>query len=316
MPPTLEETAERALSLDKFSIARLITLFEDTRAETAAERGRVLAHLDKMGPREARFLGFTGTPGAGKSTLIGELALRYVGRNASKSAAVLAVDPSSHISGGALLGDRTRVRFPVGENRLYFRSQASDLELGGVGRATFQVCRLMSRLFDTVFVETVGIGQNEIEIQHVADRVYLVLQPLAGDQIQFMKAGIMEIPDVFILNKSDETQAAERSYHNLRASLAFVRPGEESAPILRTSARTGLGLDELVSEIENQPNEKPKRSMREKEIYYFEKWVRDEFGRSGLRELSALGGAPSFFLQAAGFDQAQINFAEAIAKGR
>ncbi len=306
----LEETAERALELDKFSIARLITVFEDTRAETASERGRVLRHLDKSHPKHARFLGFTGTPGAGKSTLIGELALRYVGRNPSKAAAVLAIDPSSHVSGGALLGDRTRVRFPVGENRLYFRSQASDLELGGVGRATFQVCRLLARIFDTVFVETVGIGQNEIEIQHVADRVYLVLQPLAGDQIQFMKAGIMEIPDVFILNKSDEADAAERSYHSLRASLAFVRPGEQSAPILRTSARTGLGLDELIAELESPATEAPRRSMREKEIYYFEKWVRDEFGRKGLRKLAALGGAASFFTASSGFDEAQVRFAE------
>src|SRR5690606_6958306 len=117
-------------------------------------------------------IGITGTPGAGKSTLVGEMATRLVGADDHTAVAVLAVDPSSQISGGALLGDRTRVRFPAGEPRLFFRSQASDRELGGVSRTTFPVCRLLHRLFDVVFVETVGIGQSETEIQHVSDWTY------------------------------------------------------------------------------------------------------------------------------------------------
>ena len=117
---------------------------------------------------------------------------------------MLAVDPSSQVSGGALLGDRTRMRFPPDERRLFFRSQASESDLGGLGPSTFQVCRLLTRLFDCVMIETVGIGQSEADIRHLADRVYLVLQPLGGDEVQFLKAGIIEVPHAFILNKCDE----------------------------------------------------------------------------------------------------------------
>ncbi|MBI3394281.1 MAG: protein kinase, partial [Spirochaetia bacterium] len=262
-------------------------------------------------PKRAVFLGITGTPGAGKSTLIGELAVRLITLEQNKSAAVLAVDPSSRVSGGALLGDRTRVQFGIDERRLYFRSQSSDQELGGVGRGTFQVCRLLYYLFDYVFVETVGVGQNEIEIQNVADRTYLILQPLAGDQIQFMKAGIMEVPDVFVLNKCDEQEAANRSYYALRASLAYVRPEGTEPPIIKTSARTGLGLDSLAAEMRSVTPDSV-RSMPQKEEYFFRKWVRDEFGRRGLHALDRTGGADSLLARAGSFEAAQSAFAESL----
>lgn len=260
--------------------------------------------------RSGRFLGITGTPGAGKSSLIGRAAKLLIERDPHVRVAVLAVDPSSHISGGAILGDRTRVSFPLDERRLFFRSQASDRELGGVSRTTFQVGRLLMRLFDLILIETVGIGQNEIEIQYVADRVYLVLQPLGGDQIQFMKAGIMEIPDVFILNKSDEEQAARVSYHALKVSLSFARPGEENnLRVLLTSAVSGRGLVELTDEFLAARGQALRRSLTEKEAYYFERWVRDEYGRHGLAELERLGGAGAYLAAQNGFDLAQAAFA-------
>jgi len=300
----MEELVRAALDLDKYSIARLISIFEDTRPAAAQSRVKILEQLSSS-RRKAVFIGITGTPGAGKSTLTGELTTRIIRQKNDLAAAVLAIDPSSEISGGSILGDRTRVRFPLDEKRLFFRSQASDLELGGVGRHTFQVCRVLFRLFDIVFIETVGIGQSELEIQHVADRTYLVLQPMAGDQIQFMKAGIMEIPDVFVLNKADEARAAHRSLHALKASLAFARPGEEEIPVLKTSALTGEGVDELAEDILTNGRNLP---MAEKEEYFFSRWVRDEFGRTGLRILNQGDGSSGFIKKSGSYDLAQKEF--------
>lgn len=300
---------DRLIRLDKRALGKAVTIFEDSRRSAVQQRKRLLsglaAHPDR---REARFIGVTGTPGSGKSTLIGELATRLVARDSETTVAVVAVDPSSHISGGALLGDRTRVRFPADERRLFFRSQASDRELGGVSRTTFGVCRLLYHLFDRVFVETVGIGQSEIEVQHVADRVYLVLQPMGGDQIQFMKAGIMEIPDAFILNKCDEVAAARASYNALRATLSLSRPGDAPAPpIHRTSALTGEGLDDVVAEI--AAASASSRSIADKELYFFEKWVRDEYGRTGLRRLRQReAGGATYLREAGSFEDAQLAF--------
>jgi LAO/AO transport system kinase len=282
-----EKLVDGALQGQKYAVAQLISVFEDSRTDAPERQHRVLQYLDARSDRYARFIGITGTPGAGKSTLIGELALRLVKSDPSVRVGVVAVDPSSEVSGGALLGDRTRVRFPVGEKRLYFRSQASDHELGGVSRTTFPVCRLLHRLFDIVFIETVGIGQSEIEIQHVADFIYLVLTPLGGDQVQFMKAGIMEIPDAIILNKCDAKEAATKAYHSLRGSLSMSRPGEEhTIKVHRTSANTGFGLDTLTNDILSTPHDPMGHSMVRKENYFLEKWVRDEFGRTGLRYFS------------------------------
>ncbi len=316
--PDFNELIPAAFQRQKFAIARLISLFEDPRPEAALQRKKVLDSMQSSGQsRRGLFLGFTGTPGAGKSTLVGELANRFISDAPDKCLAVLAVDPSSHVSGGSILGDRTRVRFSHGDDRLYFRSQASDQELGGISRTTFSVLRLLYHLFDVIIVETVGIGQSEIEIQQTADRVFLLLQPMAGDQIQFMKAGIMEIPDCFIINKSDEKAAAERTFHALRASLQLIRPGEARVPIFRTSAITGMGLADLLDYLKNLMDGRDDpvsldASLYRREVYYFEKWVKDELGRSGLRMLSDLGGSRDLMDRAGGFDGAQKAILEAV----
>lgn len=311
----IESMVVKALEGHKLSIARLISIFEDARADAPLRRRAVLDALDQHHTRRAKFIGITGTPGAGKSSLIGELSLRMVQKDPHVRVAVLAIDPSSHVSGGALLGDRTRTNFPVGENRLYFRSQASDLELGGVSRTTFPVCRLLDRLFDYVFVETVGVGQSEIEIQQVADFVFLVLTPLGGDQIQFLKAGIMEVPDAIILNKCDAVEEARRSYHALRGSLSLSRPGEEDRiRIFKTSVTEEIGLDQVAHFILSLERDPLGRSMRRKELYFFDKWARDEFGRSGLRFLSHVGGAEEA-LKGQHFEHAQTAFRAQVATG-
>lgn len=310
----LDQVVAAAVELEKWPLARLIGLFEDPRPQVLEPRQRVMALLDKRGlaPHAAVF-GITGTPGTGKSTLLGEVAARLIQQDTSCRVAVLAVDPSSQRSGGSILGDRTRVHFPIGERRLFFRSQASDRELGGIGRATYSVVRLLERLFDYVFVETVGIGQSEIEVERLADRVYLVLQPLAGDQVQFMKAGIMEVPHVFILNKADAGEAARRSYYALRASIDFARPGEREPPLtLRTSAVSGEGIDQLVEDV-CAHRMRPAGTTEARERYFLEKWVRDEYGRFGLELLEQQGGASRLLTVGGTFEAAQAVYVTPIA---
>lgn len=295
----LESLTAGARALDKYSIARLISLFENNHEESLSRRRQVLEQL-KDRP-VAPIVGFTGTPGAGKSTLIGRLAA-LVYTEQKKSLAILAIDPSSQTSGGSLLGDRTRVRLPS-VKELFFRSQATDGQMGGLGRSTFQVCRLLERLFDLIFIETVGIGQNEIEIQHVADRVYLTLAPLGGDTVQFIKAGIMEIPDAIILNKADQP-AAEKSFHELKASLPLARSGR-TIPLFKASAASGQGLEEILSDLSMQLVVRA-----DKAAYFLERWIYDEYGRAGLRFLQKLQPLP-----AATFEEKQLAFARLYETG-
>ena len=290
---------DAARDLNKHAVSQLVAVFEDTRPAAAAQRAEILSEL---GPARSTVVGITGTPGAGKSSLVARLVPQMLAAS-DLSVAVLAVDPASHASGGALLGDRTRTRFATGEKRAFFRSQSNAAELGGLAPTTFQVSRLLKRLFDVVIVETVGIGQSELDIRYLADHVYLVLQPLGGDEIQFLKAGIIEIPDSFILNKCDDP-AANQSYYQLRSSLSLARPfDEELPPIYRTSARTGEGVDEVGLAMLDVT---PRHSDGEREAYFFGRWVEDEWGATGRRY------ADGRDLLAGGFDVAQARFGAEI----
>ena len=310
----LDALVERARTLDKGSVAQLISLFEDRRPDAVRDRVRVLDQLDADGgDRGCAVLGITGTPGSGKSSLVSALTVQMLAERDDLSIAVVAVDPSSHVSGGSLLGDRTRMRFVPDERRLFFRSQASETDLGGLGPASFQVCRLLSRLFDCVIIETVGIGQSEADIRHLADRVYLVLQPLGGDEVQFLKAGIIEVPHVFVLNKSDEP-SSETSYHQLRSSMWLARPfDEEPPPIHRTSATTGAGLDGLRADLLATIDAAEGCSLVTREPYFFARWVDDEWGRVGTRVLAdELGGADAYLSTCGGYERAQLDFGDRV----
>ena len=301
---------DRAQAGDKAALSQLVSLFEDQREAAIAQRAEVLAQLSARPKRQpARMIGFTGTPGSGKSSLLACIALELLRTQPELTFAILAIDPSSHVSGGSLLGDRTRMRVPPSERRVFIRSQASATELGGLGPWSFQVCRLLSHCVDCVFVETVGIGQSEADIRHLADRVYLVLQPLAGDEVQFLKAGIMEIPSAFVLNKCDDP-SAERSYHHLRGSLGLARPWDaDSIPIYRCSARSGAGIAELTQGVMHDIAQHGGAELVSKEPYFFERWVRDEWGRVGTRVLdAALGGASAYLERSHGFEAAQATF--------
>jgi LAO/AO transport system kinase len=294
-PPALDAATrallERAARLEKHPLARLITLVEQEQDESRARRAALFRHLaahpDAFPPR-ARVVGVTGTPGSGKSTLIGRLALELLRDDGAARIAVLAIDPSSAESGGALLGDRVRTRFPVGEPRIFFRSQATQGDLGGVGRRTFAVTRLLRHLFDFVFVETVGIGQSEIEVTALADATALILQPLAGDHIQFLKAGVMDVPDVFVINKCDHVALARRSLHELRSAMETGRLGRASHPVFQTSALRGTGVAELADFLCRTVRRPDPTALRRRERHFLAGAVAERYGRFGVEELDHL----------------------------
>ena len=300
----------QAAELKKLPLAKLISLFENRSEGTAQQRHDIIQHINnnpKTFTGKGVTIGFTGTPGAGKSSLIAELC-KTLTKNSDLRIAVLAIDPSSQSSGGAILGDRTRMHSGSKSKNLFFRSQASNLELGGITHNTFQATRLLRYLFDLIIIETVGIGQNEIDIQYMSDHTFLLMQPLAGDQIQFMKAGIMEIPDSFVVNKCDEERLARTSYHMLRASLkqskliildakdSFENAAKDN--IFLTSATKNKGIQELaefirsiqgnnvnednVNENSQNKNKKPKNI----ESFYLQKAIQQLYGKFGLDILS------------------------------
>lgn len=281
----LAELIEGARVGEKFPLAKLISGLE--RPDSFEFRKNLFEALDSLGLNGSHSLtvGFTGTPGAGKSSLLGELATQFLKSDNSETMAIVAIDPSSYISGGSLLGDRTRLSLPAREKRIYFRSQSSQLELGGVNPYTYHVIRLLRCFFRFVFIETVGIGQNEIEVSKLTDLSFLVLQPLGGDQIQFMKSGIMEVPDSFILNKCDEKTLANSSYHMLISTLEFLKdvmPGNRLPPVFKTSTKTKQGIQDLLDFIRSA---NPIVDRPQKTVLQLKKWIKNEFGNFGLKTI-------------------------------
>lgn len=188
-------------------------------------------------------LGITGPPGVGKSTLISALIAKYRARG--ETVAVLAVDPSSPITGGALLGDRIRMQNHVDDEGVYVRSMATRGHLGGLAEAASQAVRLMAAAgFDQVIVETVGVGQSEVEVMDIADVVVLIVGPSWGDQVQADKAGIVEIADIYVINKGDRPGVSE-----VKRALGETAEARGAA-VLVTTATTGEGVDELVEAID------------------------------------------------------------------
>lgn len=272
-----------AIQREKFSIAKIITELE--KKDSFSFRKILFSELERNGKTPSGFtIGITGTPGAGKSSLLGEITNIFLKDYNHLSLAIVAIDPSSAITGGSILGDRTRLTFPRREKKVYFRSQPSQLDLGGVNPSTYQVIRFLKYLFEYVFVETVGIGQNEIEISHLTDYSFLVLQPLGGDQIQFMKSGIMEIPNAFIINKCDEEELSNSSYHNLVSTLSFIKnilKTDSLPPIYRTSVTHHKGIEELLKDMVELPN---KISARKDSSFQLHKSLEEEYGNWGVRQ--------------------------------
>lgn len=223
--------------------------------EQASDNLDVIKLLDEAfaSPR-AHVVGFTGPPGVGKSTLINGLISSW--RALGQTVGVIAVDPSSQISGGALLGDRTRMITDPDDQGVYVRSLASRGQLGGVAALTFPSLVLMRALYDIVIIETVGVGQSEAEITAHADTVVLCVQPGSGDSLQFMKSGIMEIPDIAVVTKADMGAPARRALSDLKGALSLTQAVADKEPVvLSLSAAQREGLDDLIGAIKARHDE-------------------------------------------------------------
>jgi LAO/AO transport system kinase len=242
--------AQRLLDGDRRALARAISLVEDDRPEGWELVKEVYPHTGK-----AAVVGFTGPPGVGKSTLIG--ALTKARRAAGRTVGVLSIDPSSPFTQGALLGDRIRLSEHFLDQGVFIRSMANRGALGGLSEAALQAALLLDAAGrEDVFVETVGVGQAEIDIIDHADTIVLVLMPGSGDSIQALKAGVMEIPDVIVINKADHplTDTMVREIRGVLSLANLDRTEEEAAkrwrvPIVKTEATDGTGVEELVKRL-------------------------------------------------------------------
>ena len=244
-PSAVPDLVERARAGQARAVARLVSLVEDESPLLRPVMAALAPHTGR-----AHVVGLTGAPGVGKSTSTNALigALRAAGRTVG----VLAVDPSSPFSGGALLGDRIRMQDHAADEGVFIRSMASRGHLGGLSFTTPQAVRVLDAAgFDVVLVETVGVGQSEVEVAGLADTTLVLLAPGMGDGIQAAKAGILEVGDVYVINKSDR-EGADRLRRDLRSGLALTERASDAwqPPILATVAQTGQGVDDVVEGLE------------------------------------------------------------------
>ena len=243
--PSLAELVERARDGDPRAVARLISQVEDASPTLREVMSSLAPHTGR-----AAVLGVTGSPGVGKSTTTSALVTTF--RADGRRVGVLAVDPSSPFSGGALLGDRVRMQEHATDPGVYIRSMATRGHLGGLAWATPQALRVLDAAgCDVVIIETVGVGQSEVEVAALADTTLVLLAPGMGDGIQAAKAGILEVGDVFVVNKADR-DGADQVVRDLRGTIRLAErgPGEWREPIVKTVAVRGEGLDEVVEAID------------------------------------------------------------------
>jgi LAO/AO transport system kinase len=267
---------------------------DDARPGRREEALLLLDALDRAAPFPgAPRIGLTGAPGAGKSTLLDAIVREL--RRRERTVGIVAVDPSSARSGGALLGDRVRVRSQAGDAGVFFRSMAARARLGGLADATRSSVTILGAVFDVVLVETVGVGQSESDVAQLVDTLVYVAQPGAGDLLQFMKAGILELPDIFAVNKADLGAVARRTASELAAGLGL---GERdaagwTAPVALVSARDGVGIRELVDSLDAHrahlvaSNALAARRRRGSDAFVLETLER----RYGSHGLERIGGA-------------------------
>jgi GTPase len=282
------ELGERLRGGDLTAAPAVLNLVE---SRAPAAQGEIAALLGAVAPAAlgdeagAHVVGVTGPPGAGKSTLLSRLLAGWRARG--RSVAVLAVDPSSKRTGGALLGDRARIEHDAADKQVFIRSMAAGDRLGGLAPATRAAADALAAAFDVVVIETVGVGQSETEVAEVADTVAVVVQPGSGDVLQFLKSGIMEVPDVLVVTKADLGQVAISARRDLHAALRSL--GARDVPVVAvSSAAPPQGIDELLDAIDahRKAADIPARRLRARRLHA----LADFTAEHGARGLRALGG--------------------------
>ncbi len=240
--------------------------------------------------KNGNILGITGPPGVGKSSLIKNLINYY--RSQNKTIAVIAVDPSSKKTKGALLGDRIRLETDPNDKDIFIRSMAARDKLGGLASITLSSTFLLNALFDLTIIETVGVGQSETDISNIADTVLFCVQPGSGDALQFMKAGIVEIPDIIAITKSDLGEIAINTYNDVVNSIKIGNYSKEhDIPIILISSKEEKNIENLAKEIAKQQNNNLTLRNKKKEarsIFWLEESIKEQFGISGLSKLKKI----------------------------
>jgi len=245
-----DDLAARLRARDLSAAPAVLNLVENRSPAKRAEIEALLAGVSPAalgGEAPGHVVGITGPPGAGKSTLLSALVAAWRARG--RSVAVLAVDPSSKRTGGALLGDRARIVYDPEDRGVFIRSTAAGTRLGGLAPSTRAAAHALAAAFDVVVIETVGVGQSETEVAEVADTVAVIVQPGSGDVLQFLKSGIMEVPDVLVVTKADLGQVAMRARRDLSAALRSL--GARDTPVVAVSSVPPVsGIDELVAALD------------------------------------------------------------------
>jgi LAO/AO transport system kinase len=291
------ELGARLRERDLGAAPAALNLLENRAPERRDEIAALLAEVAPGrlgGEAPAHVVGVTGPPGAGKSTLLS--ALVRIWRSRERTVGVLAVDPSSKRSGGALLGDRARIDADPSDRGLFIRSMAAGERLGGLAPATRAAAQALAAAFDVVVVETVGVGQSETEVAEAADSVAVVVQPGSGDVLQFLKAGIMEVPDVLVVTKSDLGTIAQRAVRDLRAALRSL--GDDAPVVPVSSVHPVAGIEELADALDEHRSrlDLVATRTRARRLGALADYVA-EHGERGLRALGGRRAAERFLAE-------------------
>lgn len=290
--PKIQEIARGVLAGDRRSIARAITTIENNSPKAQEIIASIFPHTGN-----AHVIGLTGPPGSGKSTLIDKIIREY--RRKDKTVGVIAVDPTSPFTGGAFLGDRIRMQELSTDQGVFIRSMATRNYLGGIAKATKNAAKVLDAAGkDVVIVETVGAGQSEVEIIKVAQTIVVLFAPGLGDEIQAIKAGIMEIADIFVVNKADRTNA-DKAVMDIQAMLQLNNKEKKwKPPVLRTTALTGEGVPLLIEKIAEHrlflEKEFERRRSREKAEAELVEAIKEKVASSIIEELKREGKLEEF----------------------